>query len=399
MRIVPVLLAGGAGRRLWPLSRGMHPKPVLALTSDRSLLQETALRVRDGALFGPPLVVCSDAQRFVVAEQLRRLGIAPAGILLEPAGRDTGPAVAVAALHIAAADPAALLLVTPVDHRVGDPDAFHDAVRAAVPAAAAGCLVCFGVRPTGPESGYGYIRGGAPLPGAGRALQVLGFVEKPPAAAARHLVGSGEWLWNSGIFLFPVAALIAELQRWAPAVLAAARAALAAGARDSDFVRLERAAFAAAPRLSIDRAVLESTDRAAVVPTDMDWTDVGAWTGLWQVGDKDAAGNVCIGDVVIEDLRGSYVRSDGPLTTVVGLDGVVVIATADAVLVAAKSRVQDIGGIVAGFRAERDADDRPAAQSLPPSRSPLRRAKEGRAAGREVTAPSPDQIRGPARRR
>ncbi len=376
MRIVPVLLSGGAGRRLWPLSCGTHPKPVLALTSDRSLLQETALRVRDGALFGPPLVVCGDAQRFVVAEHLRRIGIAPAGILLEPAGRDTGPAVAVAALHIAAAAPAALLLATPTDHRVGDPDAFHDAVRAAVPAAAAGRLVCFGVRPTGPESGYGYIRGGAKLPGAGGALEVLDFVEKPSPAAARRLASSGAWLWNSGIFLFPVAALIAELQRWAPAVLAAARAALAAGARDDDFVRLERAAFAAAPRLSIDRAVLERTDRAAVVPADMGWADVGAWTGLWDVGDKDAAGNVRVGNVVVEDVRGSYVRSDGPLTTVVGLDGVVVIVTGDAVLVAAKNRVQDIGGIVAGFPAEREADG-----------------------AAEVTAPSPDQIRGPARRR
>lgn len=365
-RIIPAILSGGSGSRLWPMSRELFPKQLLELCSDKSMLQETAARVAGGELFAPPIVVCNEEHRFVIAEQLRQSAIKPLAIILEPTARNTAAAVAVAALTAAETDPAARLLVLPADHLIRDRAAFLAAVAVADQAAAAGLLCTFGITPTRPETGYGYIRVGAPVPvvnaapgaapgaalNAAGARSVAAFVEKPDAATAAQYVKSGDYLWNSGMFLFPVAELLAEFERLAPDVLDAARRALSAKAADLDFLRLEKAAFAAAPSISIDYAVMEKTDRAAVAPCDIGWTDVGAWSALWEVGEQDAAGNVAVGDVMTVDVSGSYVRSDHMLTAVVGLSDVVVVTTDDAVLVAARDAAQDVKKVVERLKAE-----------------------------------------------
>ena len=345
-RIVPVLLSGGVGVRLWPMSRELYPKQLLNLCSDRSMLQETALRVLDTGRFAAPLVVCNQEHRFTIAEQLRQIAVDPGAIVLEPVGRNTAAACAVAALQALQTKPDALILVLPADHVIRDVSAFLDAVDLAVPAAAAGHLVTFGIAPTGPETGYGYIRRGRPLPEQRGAYQVAEFVEKPDRATAERLLASGAHSWNSGMFLFAAATLLEELERYAPDVLKAARAAFAGGQSDLDFFRLDRAAFEAAPSLSIDVAVMERTAKAVVVPCDLGWTDVGAWAALWEVCPKDERGNVLLGDVVTEEARNCYVRSDGTLTAVVGLDDTVVVVTEDAVLVADKAKVQNVKAVV-----------------------------------------------------
>ncbi|WP_029008327.1 mannose-1-phosphate guanylyltransferase/mannose-6-phosphate isomerase [Azospirillum halopraeferens] len=344
--IVPVLLSGGAGSRLWPLSRELYPKQLLPLCSDRSMLQDTVARVADPARFAPPLVVCNHEHRFVIAEQMRHLDPPPAAILLEPVGRNTAAACAVAALAAAATDPRALILVLPADHLIRDVDAFLAAVERARPAASEGFLVTFGITPTAPETGYGYIRRGPTLPGRDGVHRVAAFVEKPERSVAETFLADGRYAWNSGMFLFPADRLVEELERHAPAVLAAARRALADGVRDLDFLRLDAGAFAAAPSVSIDVAVMEKTDAAAVVPCDLGWTDVGAWSALWEIGAKDADGNVRFGDVVTEGARNCYIRSDGHLAAVVGIDDAVVVVTDDAVLVAGRDRVQEVKAVV-----------------------------------------------------
>lgn len=344
--IVPVLLSGGAGSRLWPMSRELFPKQLLPLVSDRSMLQETALRVADTARFAPPIVVCNEEHRFVIAEQMRQLALKPASIILEPMARNTAAACAVAALRASAADPGALILVLPADHLIRDLSAFDQAVKTAAAAASAGTLVTFGITPTAPETGYGYIRSGAALPDVAGAFRVAQFVEKPDRAVAERYVASGEYAWNSGMFLFPVAKLLEELEVHAPAVLAAVRRAIEEGEADLDFFRLDAAAFAEAPSISIDYAVMERTDAAVVVPCDLGWTDVGAWSALWEIGGKDAAGNVVIGDAALEDARNCYVRSEGHLTALVGIDDAVVVVTDDAVLVAGKDKVQNVKAVV-----------------------------------------------------
>ncbi len=344
-KIYPVLLSGGAGVRLWPMSRERFPKQLLNLTSDRSMIQETALRVADPALFSAPLVICNEEHRFVIAEQLRET-VPPAGILLEPFGRNTAAAVAVAALWVTARDPDGLMLVLPADHLIRDLPAFLGTVRTAIPAAAAGRLVTFGITPTAPETGYGYIRRGTPLEALPGAFKVAAFVEKPSLERARAYLESGEYLWNSGMFLFPAARVLAELERFEPAVVAACRRALSGAANDLDFCRLDAAAFAEAPSTSIDYAVMERTDDAVVVPGAMGWTDVGAWSALWEVGAKDEHGNVSIGDVITRDARGCYIRSEGMLTAAVGLENTVIVVTDDAVMVAARDKAGEIKGVV-----------------------------------------------------
>lgn len=345
-KIVPVLLSGGSGSRLWPLSRELYPKQFLPLCSDRTLFQETALRVADGVVFAPPLVVCNQEHRFLVAEQLRQSGLKPRAILLEPVGRNTAAACALAALSVAAVDPDALLLLLPADHDIRDGAAFHQAVATAAQAAQTGRLVTFGIAPTTPETGYGYIRRAASLAGVDGAFEVAAFVEKPTLEVAKSYLADGGYAWNSGMFLFPVGPLLAELERHAPAVVAACRAALDAGQSDLDFFRLDAAAFAESPSISIDYAVMERTTMAAVVPCSLGWTDVGAWAALWEVGGKDANGNVIIGDVMLEEASDCYVRSDKHLTAVVGLKNAVVVAVDDAVLVADRDRTQDVKRIV-----------------------------------------------------
>jgi mannose-1-phosphate guanylyltransferase/mannose-1-phosphate guanylyltransferase/mannose-6-phosphate isomerase len=347
--VLPVILSGGSGSRLWPMSRELFPKQLQALLGTRTMLQETVERV-SGPAFEAPMVVCNDSHRFIIAEQMRQMGVTPGEIVLEPVARNSAPAIAVGALRALErfADP--LILVLAADHRIGDVAAFRAAVAAAVPVAAAGHLVAFGITPTGPATGYGYIRKGAPV-GDG-ASRVDRFVEKPPLADAERMVADGRHLWNGGLFLFPARTLIEEMERLAPAVVAAARAGVAAARRDIDFLRLDATAFAASPDISIDYAVMEKTDRAAVVPMDVEWSDIGSWAALWDVAEKDAAGNAVVGDAVFEGTRNSYVRSDsGLLTAVVGLDDVVVVTTEDAVLVCARDKAQDVKKVVERLKA------------------------------------------------
>ena len=346
--IYPVILSGGAGSRLWPMSRERFPKQLLNLTSNRSMIQETALRVADIRRFASPLVICNEEHRFVIAEQLRQLPAlaGTATVILEPLGRNTAAAVAVAALRIAAHDPEALMLVLPADHLIRDEIAFRAVVEQAATAAARGALVTFGIVPTGPETGYGYIRRGEPLPEQANAYRVAAFVEKPPRAKAQEYVDGGEHFWNSGMFLFPVTKVLAELERFEPQVVAACRQALIGATSDLDFCRLEPLAFASAPSISIDYAVMERTESAVTVPADIGWTDVGAWSALWEIGAKDDHGNVEIGDVLSHDSHNCYIRSEGMLTTAVGLEDTVIVVTDDAVMVAARDKVGEIKGLV-----------------------------------------------------
>ena len=356
-RIHPVILSGGAGVRLWPMSREQYPKQFLPLCSDRSMLQETARRVADPARFAAPLVICNQEHRFVIAEQMRQIGLGDARIVLEPVGRNTAAAAAVAALIVAEQDPDGRILLLPADHVIQDQAAFLAAVSVAADAASDGRLATFGIVPTAPETGYGYIRRGDAVEGRDGAFRVAAFVEKPPRAEAERYLAAGDFFWNSGMFLLPARRYLDELGRWEPAVLSACRAALAQGRADLDFFRLEEASFAAAPSISIDCAVMERTDAAAVVPCSIGWTDVGAWSALWDIGAKDEAGNVCQGDAIAWDSRNCYARSeDGALVALLGMENAVVVATEDAVLVAAKDRAQDIKPLVEHLKAQGRAE-------------------------------------------
>ncbi|SRR5579875_314154 len=345
--IHPVILSGGSGTRLWPLSRTLYPKQLLPLVSERSLLQDAAQRVADRTRFAPPLVVSNDEHRFIVAEQLRIAHVEPSAILLEPMGRNTAPAVAVAALTVASDGRDALLLVMPSDHIIADRDAFLAAIDRASAAARLGRLVTFGIKAATPETGYGYIRRGRALDGVAGAFEVAGFVEKPDAGRARSYIASGDYSWNSGIFLLPAALYLSELERLKPDLLNACRAAVAKAKHDLDFIRLDRDEFARAENVSIDYAVMEHTPLAAVVPTEMGWSDVGTWDALWQIGRKDNAGNLASGDVVIEDSRNNLLRAESGLLAVLGVENLVVVVTSDVVMVARRDRAQDIKRLVA----------------------------------------------------
>ena len=340
--LVPVILSGGSGTRLWPLSRELYPKQLLPLVNDRTMIQDTALRLVGLAGVDPPVVVCNEQQRFMVAEQLRLVGIQPRAILLEPAGRNTAPAVALAAMAaLEGSDPSGdlLLLVLPADHVIRDVAAFQAAVVQALPAARAGQLVTFGVVPTHAESGYGYIRKGA---GPGPVVPVAEFVEKPDAARAAEFVASGEYLWNSGMFLFSARRYLEELARHAPAMAQACGRAFAGATRDLDFTRVPADLFAPCPSDSIDYAVMEKTDAAAVVPLAAGWSDVGSWASLKDALPGDARNNVEHGDVVSVDTSNCLLLSSSRLVATVGLKDHVVIETKDAVMVAPRDRVQDV---------------------------------------------------------
>jgi mannose-1-phosphate guanylyltransferase/mannose-6-phosphate isomerase len=345
--IHPVILSGGSGTRLWPMSRAQYPKQLLPLLTERTLLQEAGLRIADAKQFAAPLVISNDEHRFIVAEQLRLAGVTPAAIILEPLGRNTAPACCVAALNLAAAAPDALMLVMPSDHAITDATAFKAAVHCAADAARTGKLVTFGIAANRPETGYGYIKRGTPLARVEGAFEVAGFVEKPDRARAETYVADPAYSWNSGIFLFPVKLLLAELERLQPAMVAACRDALAKAKRDLDFLRLDRDAFAKAPSDSIDYALMEHTSHAAVVPVEMGWSDVGTWDALWLVGAQDNAGNVTAGDVVAEDTKNSYLRAESGLLAVLGVEDLVVVTTSDAVMVSRRDRAQDIKQLVA----------------------------------------------------
>ena len=348
----PVLLSGGSGTRLWPLSREGYPKQFLSLVGEDTLLQDTWRRVAPIA-DAAPIVVANEEHRFLAAEQLRLAGVAHAQIVLEPVGRNTAPAIAAAALQAMQAGGDPLLLVLPSDHVVANADAFRAAVRAAAPAAEGGALVTFGIVPTAPETGFGYIQAEAGQADASAVpRRVLRFVEKPDADTARGYLQAGGYYWNSGMFLFRASRYLEELARFRPDMVEAVRGALAAGTHDGDFVRLDKAAFAACPSDSIDYAVMERTDAAMALPVDIGWSDVGSWSSLWEVSEQDGDGNAHHGDVISIDSRDSYAYARR-LVALVGVQDLVVVETDDAVLVARKDRVQQVKDVVARLKAER----------------------------------------------
>ncbi len=344
--IHPVILSGGSGTRLWPMSRAGYPKQFLSLAGPRSQFQDTVSRL-SGDGFAAPLVIANEEHRFIVAEQLRALERNAARIVLEPVGRNTAPAAAVAALMLVEDDPDALMLVLPSDHSIADDAGFRAGVAQAAAAAAGGALATFGITANRPETGYGYIRRGDPLPGVDGAFKVAAFVEKPDRETAEGFVASGEYSWNSGMFLFPAALYLSELEARHPEMLEACRAAIAAGAEDLDFFRLGKDALATAEGLSIDYAVMEHTTRAAVVPVDIGWSDVGLWASLWEIGKKDADGNILSGDVVAIDAGDSYLRAEGAaMVAALGVRDLVVVVTDDVVLVADRNRTDEVRALV-----------------------------------------------------
>jgi mannose-1-phosphate guanylyltransferase/mannose-6-phosphate isomerase len=349
MTLVPVILSGGAGTRLWPLSRELLPKQLLALTGERTMIQETAARLAGFPQATGPVVVCNEAHRFLVAEQFREMDSPPQAILLEPVGRNTAPAIAIAAHAVlASAGEDALMLVLPADHVLRDLAAFQASIKLAVPAAAAGKLVAFGIVAHTPETGYGYIRRAK---GEGAVAPIAQFVEKPNLSRAQEFLASGDYFWNSGMFLFGARRFLDELARLAPDIADTCARASAAAVRDKDFTRVDEKIFASCRSDSVDYAVMEKTRDAVMVPLDAGWNDVGSWAALKDVLPADAQGNVTRGDVLLEDTTGTYVHADSRLVTALGLHDMVIVETADAVLVAPRGKVQDVKNIVARIKA------------------------------------------------
>jgi mannose-1-phosphate guanylyltransferase/mannose-6-phosphate isomerase len=341
-RIHPIILSGGSGTRLWPMSRRSLPKQFLPLVAERTMLQETVRRVGGVPGCAAPIVVSHTDHRFIVAEQLQALGVRPDVQILEPAGRNTAPAVAVAALHASRADPDGLLLVLPSDHIIVNEAAFRDAITAASRIAQRGLLVTFWIQPSHPDTGFVYIELGDAVTGEHQAFAIRRFVEKPPLEKARGFVESGRFVWNSGMFVFGARRYLVELGRQRPAILAAATRALDNAGKDLDFLRLDKDAFLASPSESIDYAVMEQTSSGAVVRADLGWNDVGSWSALWQVGAKDADGNLVRGDVEMHDAAGCYLRADSRLVYALGVRDLVIVETDDAVLVADRARTQEV---------------------------------------------------------
>ena len=350
MKIYPVILSGGAGTRLWPLSRAALPKQLLPLVSDRTMLQDTALRLAGRAGIQAPLVVCGNEHRFLVAEQMREIGIEPLGILLEPRGRNTAPAVAAAAHYLKALDPQAVMLVLPADHVIQDVDAFYAAIQRAATQAEGGALATFGIVPTAPETGYGYIQSGAALPDEG-CFKVARFVEKPDRETAQGFIDAGNFFWNSGMFLFRADAYLTELAQFQPEMVKSSAAAVLKGYRDLDFCRLDEAAFTACLSESIDYAVMEHTALAVVAPASIGWSDVGSWSALRDVQQADGNGNVTRGDVYTDSASNCLVRAEGRIVAAIGVQDLVIVETADAVLVAHKDHVQRVKQVVDHLKA------------------------------------------------
>ncbi len=345
--VIPVILSGGAGTRLWPLSREMYPKQLLALTSKQTMLQDTAARLATIAGAIPPIVVCNEAHRFTVAEQIRALGAHVSAILLEPCGRNTAPAVALAALKALDIDADATLMVAPADHVIRDVHKFSQAADVAVSLAQNDKLVTFGIVAHAPETGYGYIRRGD---GTGPAYPVAQFIEKPPLDLAVQFVATGEYYWNSGMFVFKAGRYLSELRNFAPDILAACTAAYTAAKADLDFVRIDKAEFAKCRSESIDYAVMEKTQDALVLPLDVGWSDVGSWSSLFDALPADEEGNVLQGDVLTYDTHDCYVHSTSRLVAAVGMEDHIIVETKDAILVAPKDRVQDVKDLVAKIK-------------------------------------------------
>jgi mannose-1-phosphate guanylyltransferase/mannose-6-phosphate isomerase len=350
--IIPVILSGGEGTRLWPLSRASFPKQLQAIVTEQSLLQDAIARL-SGDGFAQPIIVCGEEHRFVVAQQARMLGIEPSAIVLEPIGRNTAPAVALAALLATEQGGDALLFVAPSDHVVGKLADFHRAIETARVAAMAGHLVTFGITPSAAETGYGYIRRGDALSGCPDCFRAAAFVEKPNLDTAKKYLADGGYAWNSGMFLFSARAYLAELSRHRPEMARLTRDALSGRSTDLDFIRPHAEHFRAIEGDSIDYAVMERTERAAVVPVDIGWNDVGSWSALWDIGKRDDGGNVAVGDVLLQNVKGSYVRSDGPLVAALGIENAVVVATDDAVLVTSRDQAQSVKDIVTALKSNK----------------------------------------------
>ena len=342
--MIPVILSGGVGSRLWPLSRGMYPKQFIPLIDeDWSMLQQTVQRTKGLSGVQSPIVVCNEEHRFLVGEQLQHLDLNDATILLEPQGRNTAPAIALAALHAVVDGRDPILLVMPADHVIADEAAFHETVSTAVELAETNMLVTFGIVPDSPETGYGYIKAGDSLGGGYRVAE---FKEKPCLEAAEQYIAAGGYYWNGGIFAFKASLYLAELQCYAPQVYTAAARAMHGAKPDLDFVRVEPSSFADSPSISIDYAVMENTDKAVVVPLNVGWNDVGSWSALWEVSDKDDNGNALHGDVLIHDTRNTHVYSESKLVSAVGVEDLIIVETDDAVMVTRRDQAQHVKKIV-----------------------------------------------------
>lgn len=348
--ICPVVMAGGTGSRLWPLSRQLNPKQFLPLTDDdQTMLQATVSRL-DGITVADPVLICNEEHRFLAAEQMRAIGREQSRIILEPVGRNTAPAIALAAMVQQEAGDDPLMLVLAADHLIEDVGAFHQSIEQAIPLAEEGKLVTFGIVPVKAETGYGYIQQGAGFSGGGAAVKA--FVEKPDEQTARQYLESGDYLWNSGMFLFRASRYLDELKTYRPDIYEACKAALADSSQDLHFSRVDAEAFAACPDESIDYAVMENTADAAVVPLEAGWSDIGSWSALWEVSSKDDDGNSVTGDVITEATSNTLVRADHRLVATLGVDDLVVIETKDAVLVAHKDKVQDVKKVVQAIKSD-----------------------------------------------
>lgn len=345
--MIPVILSGGSGTRLWPLSRGQYPKQFLPLVSGKTMIQETLLRLSGVTGLQAPIAVCNEDHRFMMAEQLWEIGSKPAAIILEPVGKNTAPAVAMAALSATSEED--VLLILPADHVIANTAAFHNAIAQAEALAKQDWLVTFGIVANAPETGYGYIKASTDAVDAG--FKVAAFVEKPDADTAQSYLDSGDYFWNSGMFAFKAGVFLRELEKFNPQMLKVCREALAAAKVDMDFTRLDKDSFLTCPADSIDYAVMEKTDKAVVIPMDAGWNDVGSWSALWDVTGKDSAGNAIKGDVLTIDTVNSYVHSSSKLVAVIGVQDLVVVETDDAVMVASKDRVQDVKAIVDQLKA------------------------------------------------
>jgi len=347
--MIPVILSGGSGTRLWPMSRSSYPKQFLPLVSERTMVQETVLRLRGLDSLQAPIAVCNEEHRFLMAEQLREVCAIHHSIILEPVGRNTAPAVAIAAF--AAENPDDILLVLPADHVITDVEAFQASVTKAEALAKQGFLVTFGIVPTEAQTGYGYIKRAAET--MGDAYKVAEFVEKPNAEIAQQYVDSGDYYWNSGMFAFKASRYLEELEKFAPQMYKSSKIAFEHAETDKDFVRINKCEFLQCPSDSIDYAVMEKTDAAVVIPLDANWNDVGSWSALWEVADKDATNNATSGDVIAIDTQDSFIYSANKLVATVGLKGYVVVETEDAVMVAPKDRVQDVKAVVNELKANK----------------------------------------------
>jgi mannose-1-phosphate guanylyltransferase/mannose-6-phosphate isomerase len=342
--IVPVILAGGSGTRLWPLSREMYPKQLINLIHEKTMLQETIMRLSGLENIGDPIVVCNDNHRFMVAEQLREIEVTTESILLEPVGRNTAPALAIAALKLLSQGLNPLLLVLPADHVIKDVSVFHEALNSGESFAQEGFLVTFGIMPEMAETGYGYIRKGDQLsgPGSTAVFKIAEFVEKPDKKTAEAYFKSGRYCWNSGMFMFQASQVIEELKKYAPEIVETCERTLNSGKEDLDFFRLDAEAFKACPSNSIDYALMEKTDKGVMVSLNAGWDDLGSWEALWKVGEKNKNGNVIQGDVLTHDVKNSYLKATHRMVAAVGLENHIIIETSDAVLVSPRDRVQEV---------------------------------------------------------